>query len=119
MNFSFNPKPLWNKINPKKIKSRRRGSTGSKSVRFSDACSSVYYTYGSCDYDRGSTVETEDIDVCEQLRSLEIYEEDADFIDFTDEDLAWDEEVRKNTKINMKRMEYSVAVLIQYRSSFR
>lgn len=53
---------------------------------------------------------------------LIIMEDDSDSSDTMDDrtqqDMAWDEQVRRNTKVNMKRGHHSVAVLIQYRSNF-
>ncbi|KAI8343926.1 hypothetical protein BC941DRAFT_446965 [Chlamydoabsidia padenii] len=121
-------------------------SNSGKSVRFSDSCISVYYTYGSNDYKRGS-LDNDDLDLEHQLKLnndsnisneldsdlLILSTADTDYFSNTNDstssdyydsmdvktqqDMAWDEQVRRNTKVNMKRGYHSVAVLIQYRSN--
>jgi hypothetical protein len=115
--------------------SSRFSSSSNKSVRFSDTCSSVYYTYGSSDYERGSfdlddmdhglRVEGSDAHVVLPSTDKDYFntmKEDSDCSDTVDDrtqqDMAWDEQVRRNTKVNTKRGHHSVAVLIQYRSNF-
>ncbi|CAO3618141.1 unnamed protein product [Cunninghamella blakesleeana] len=86
-------------------------SSSNKSVHFSDSCSSIYYTYGSGDYDRGSNYINEE----DHLNLDDPYEH---IISDNKEDLEWDAQVRKNTKVNQKRGHHSIAVLVQYRSNF-
>ncbi|KAI8074444.1 hypothetical protein BC940DRAFT_44118 [Gongronella butleri] len=121
--------PFWKKIVPKRHDTSRRRSSSGKSVRFSDSCTSVYYTYGAGDYDRSGSMDLDahnnnvchdNLGMAEQLHGVEddeIYVL-TDMNDLTDEDRALDEQVRRNTKINMKRQPHSVAALIQYRANF-
>ncbi|CAO3599609.1 unnamed protein product [Absidia cylindrospora] len=130
---------LWKKISMPKLQRLRdrtvsrsnsgssTSSNSSKSVRFSNSCSSIHYTYGSSDYDRGF-IDYGELDIGHYLRTEEDglsttyqYDNSTDFDDDTDslteQDMIWDEQVRRNTKVNMKRGHYSVAVLIQYRAN--
>ncbi|CAO3595516.1 unnamed protein product [Absidia cylindrospora] len=102
-----------------------------KSVHFSDSCSTICYTYSSSDYDRGSY----DIDMSHQLwtdsRDLHVISQKNgntvgltcnvkdDMDDYrTQQDMDFDDQCRRNTKVNKKRGYRSVAVLVHYRSNF-
>ncbi|ORZ09509.1 hypothetical protein BCR42DRAFT_423555 [Absidia repens] len=105
-----------------------------KSVHFSDSNSTIYYTYSSNDYDRGS------YDIGDKDMSHHLWTDNGDLHvispkndnaarltcnvkhdmnDYrTQQDMDFDDQCRRNTKINKKRGYRSVAVLVHYRSNF-
>ncbi|CAO3611182.1 unnamed protein product [Cunninghamella echinulata] len=102
MQLPFRKPSFWKKSSSSASKQRQKSvasstsSNSGKSVHFSDSCSSIYYTYGSGDYDRGSTYLSEE----DQLNFDDPYE---NIKSDNKEDEEWDEQVKKNTKVNQKR----------------
>lgn len=93
---------------------RESDGTSSKSVRFSTGGESIYYTFSSSDYDRrsmsigSSSITTEhEGDYLKQPSINQAEEEEIEF----------DEEVIRNTKVNKKQGHHSIAALIMYRSN--
>lgn len=110
--FSKLLKSAKHSLTPNKQKRERSSSSSSnsgKSVRFSKSSGSIYYTHSSLEYDRRSSMNFDEYDgEADSLKSSCSSEV---------EEVLFDEEVIRNTKVNKKQGHYSIAALVAYRSS--
>lgn len=108
--FSKLLKSAKHSLTPSKQRDRSGSSSSNsgKSVRFSKSSESIYYTHSSLEYDRRSSLNYDDYHEADSLKSFS--SSDA-------EEILFDEEVIRNTKVNKKQGHYSIAALVAYRST--
>lgn len=110
-------KSFSNKKKNKERKASNDSSTTStssgKSVRFSTHSESIYYTHSSLEYDRSSMTPHDELFAHEgdSLKS------NNSVIKGAEEEEDFDEEVKRNTKVNKKQGHYSIAALVTYRAN--
>lgn len=95
--------------------SKSSSNEGTKSVRFSMSDES-YYTHSSVEYDRRSSIALDPYR--HEGDSLKSFNSDLEQEQEQEQDSAlFDEEVRRNTRVNKKQGHYSIAALVAYRAN--